>query len=188
MGKHLSYPGLRQLLLGLLVALPSLQNTATAASGPNPSVDFNRDIRPIFSENCYACHGPDQNKRKAGLRLDQKEGALKELDSGNFAIVPGDLVQSKLIYRVTTSDTDDRMPPLKTGKHLTPLQIDLLRRWVAEGAVWKGHWAYLRPERPSVPTVKGARWLRNEIDAFILARLEKEGLSPSREADKTTLI
>jgi hypothetical protein len=159
-----------------------------AGSKSKTTVDFNRDIRPIFSENCYACHGPDQNKRKAGLRLDQKEGAFKELDSGNFAIVPGDLNSSKLIYRVTTSDEDDRMPPLKTGKKLTALQIDLLRRWVAEGAEWKGHWAYLKPERPPVPPVNAARWLRNEIDAFILARLEKEGLSPSREADKGTLI
>src|SRR5215831_16783309 len=147
--RHTKNHGLRLLLcLFLCLFLQPGELRLVAGSKSKTTVDFNRDIRPIFSENCYACHGPDQNKRKAGLRLDQKEGAFKELDSGDFAIVPGDLVQSKLIYRVTTSDTDDRMPPLKTGKHLTPLQIDLLRRWVAEGAVWKGHWAYLKPERP----------------------------------------
>src|SRR5437867_1904571 len=163
--------------------------SAPATNAPRKAdVDYNRDIRPIFSENCYACHGPDQNKRKAGLRLDQKDDAFKELKSGNFAIVPSDLEKSKLIERITTKDDDDRMPPLKTGKHLTPAQIDLLRRWIAQGAEWKGHWAYLKPERPSLPAVKNARWVRNEIDAFILARLEKEGLSPSREADKVTLI
>ena len=153
-----------------------------------PEVDYNRDIRPIFSENCYACHGPDQNKRKAGLRLDKKEEAFRQLESGNYAIVPGEPAKSKLIYRITTTDDDDRMPPLKTGKHLTPSQIENLRRWITQGAQWKGHWAYLKPERPSIPSVRNKRWLRNEIDAFILARLEKEGLSPSREADKTTLI
>src|SRR5215471_13093226 len=102
MGKHLSYSTARQLLLGLLVTLPSLQYPVTAAPGSKPSVDFNRDIRPIFSENCYACHGPDQNKRKAGLRLDKKEDAFRQLESGNYAIVPGDLAKSKLFYRITT--------------------------------------------------------------------------------------
>src|SRR5215831_18418284 len=104
MGKHLSYSTAKQLLLSLLVALPSLQYPVTAAPGSKPSVDYNRDIRPIFSENCYACHGPDQNKRKAGLRLDRKEDAFVELKSGNFAIVPGDLARSKLIERITTRD------------------------------------------------------------------------------------
>src|SRR5258706_2195923 len=105
------------LLLGLLTfqgqAAESNHGAGKRHSGP--VVDYNRDIRPIFSENCYACHGPDQNKRKAGLRLDQKEDAFKELNSGNFAIVPGDLTQSKLIERITTEDDDERMPPLKTG-------------------------------------------------------------------------
>ena len=191
MDNHQPFFGSKQLLLSLLLALLCSDQPAVVAA-PNtrlkPGVDYNRDIRPIFAENCYACHGPDQNKRKAGLRLDQKEDAFKELKSGDFAIVPGDLAKSKLIYRITTSDDDERMPPLKTGKHLTPAQIDLLRHWVAQGAQWKGHWAYLKPERPALPPVRNTRWLRNEIDAFILARLEKEGLSPSREADRATLI
>src|SRR5213595_3539025 len=97
-------------------------------------LDFNRDIRPILSDHCYACHGPDQNKRKAGLRLDQKEEAFQPLKSGNFAIVPGELAKSKLIERITTTDDDERMPPLKTGKKLTAAQIASLRRWIEQGA------------------------------------------------------
>src|SRR6185436_15619289 len=127
---------------------------ATATSGlaastkqPSKAVDFNRDIRPILSENCYACHGPDSEKRKAGLRLDKKEAALDELKSGNHAIVPANVAKSALVSRVTTTDEDDRMPPLKTGKHLTPAQIDTLKRWVSEGAEWKPHWSFISPQR-----------------------------------------
>src|SRR4051794_32641598 len=118
--------------LGLLLAfavgsyLPIL--AATSRPKPPNSVDFNRDIRPILSENCYACHGPDQNKRKAGLRLDIRTDAVSELKSGNIAIVPGKPSESKLVERITTKDDDERMPPLKTGKHLTAEQIETLRR------------------------------------------------------------
>src|SRR5882724_669912 len=118
--------------LAITLCLPVLLHGATSRT-KTAAVDFNRDIRPIFSENCYACHGPDQNKRKAGLRLDKQEGALAELKSGNHAIVPGDISKSSLIARITTSDEDDRMPPLKTGKHLTPTQMDSLKRWIVEG-------------------------------------------------------
>src|SRR2546430_11550707 len=131
---------LRRVLTALLLGcLCSQSSIAGAAARPKPGakVDFNRDIRPLFSENCYACHGPDQNKRKAGLRLDQQQGALAELKSGNHAIMPGDISHSALVARITTTDDDDRMPPLKTGKHLTPLQVDLLTRWIAQGAQWK---------------------------------------------------
>src|SRR5436309_2410932 len=103
----------------------SFSTWAASKSGGKAGVDFNRDIRPIFSDNCYACHGPDQNKRKAGLRLDQQEGAMVELKSGNHAIIPARPEQSALISRITTKDEDDRMPPLKTGKTLTGAQIDL---------------------------------------------------------------
>ncbi len=192
MGGHSKRPGVwQQTLLALLLTWPASHLAAASVPQkvkPGSEVNFNRDIRPIFSENCYGCHGPDENRRKAGLRFDQKDGAFKQLKSGDFAIVPGDLTASKLVYRITASDEDDRMPPLKTGKHLTPRQIDLLRRWIAQGAQWQGHWAYLKPQRPPLPPVKNKRWLRNEIDAFILARLEKEGLNPSCEADKVTLI
>ncbi len=155
---------------------------------PAGAIDYNRDIRPIFSENCYACHGPDQNKRKAGLRLDVKEEALKKLAGGGFAIAPGKAARSDVFKRVATKNPDDIMPPLETGKHLSKAQIDLLRRWIDQGAKWSGHWAYVKPERPPVPVVKDKKWARNEIDIFILARLEKAGLKPSAEADRVTLI
>jgi hypothetical protein len=151
-------------------------------------IDFNRDIRPIFSENCYACHGPDHNKRKNGLRFDHQEEPFQKLESGKIAIVPGDLANSEMIRRITTSDPDDHMPPPDSLNQLSKEQIELLKRWVKEGAKWKGHWAYIPPERPEVPKVKKKSWVRNAIDNFILARLEKEGLKPSREADKATLI
>jgi hypothetical protein len=161
---------------------------AGARTDSKPKVDFNRDIRPILSDNCYACHGPDATKRKAGLRLDLKEGALGKLKSDNVAIVPGDLTQSELIARITARDEDDRMPPLKTGKHLSEAQIDLLRRWIAQGAEWQPHWSFIKPERSALPELKNKRWPRNPIDHFILARLEKENLKPTSEADKPTLL
>ena len=169
------------LLLGLMVAV----SARAASKGP---VDFDRDIRPILSENCFACHGPDDKERKAKLRLDRKEDAFKRLKSGGLAIVPGSPDKSELITRITTRDEDDVMPPPKSGKKLTPAQVDLFRRWVAEGAKWQSHWAFVKPERPPLPQVKNKKWPRNEIDYFVLARLEKEGLKPSSEADLPTLI
>src|SRR3954467_12684803 len=168
--------------------LCSSARAATPRKTARDEIDFTRDIRPIFSENCYACHGPDKGKRKAGLRFDIKEEALKKLDSGDYAIVPGKSAQSKLLKLITTKDEDDRMPPLKSGKHLTPQQINLLKRWIDQGAKWKDHWSYIPPEKPELPSVKNKKWPRNEIDYFILARLDKEGLKPSPEADKTTLL
>lgn len=170
-----------------LIAASSLVATSPAASPP-AKLDFNRDIRPILSDNCYACHGPDAEKRKAGLRLDLKDGALAPLKSGEIAIVPGDLAKSGLIARITTKDEDDLMPPAKSGKQLTANQVDLLKRWIAQGAEWKEHWSFIKPERPPVPAVKNQRWPRNPIDAFILARLDKEKLRPAKQADKATLI
>ncbi len=161
---------------------------APSLPGAETKIDFNRDIRPILSENCYACHGPDPKTREADLRFDLQEEPFKKLESGKAAIVAGDLSQSEMIRRITTNDEDDQMPPVKFGKTLTKAQIDLLSQWVKQGAQWKGHWAYVAPERPQVPKVKKKSWTRNEIDFFILARLEKEGLQPSKEADKTKLI
>lgn len=157
-------------------------------SGAAPNIDFTTHIRPILSENCYACHGPDEGKRKAGLRLDLKTAALKELKSGETAIVPGKLEESELIRRITTEDEDDRMPPLKSGKTLTPAQIEHLRQWVIQGADYKEHWAYVPPETPVLPEVRLSNWPRNEIDFFVLSKLEKEGLEPSPDAARETLI
>lgn len=151
-------------------------------------VDFNRDIRQILSNNCYQCHGPGENQRKAGLRLDTEEGALAALKSGNHAVVPGDRNASALVYRITTADEADRMPPIETDKTLTPHEIDLIGRWIDQGAEWERHWAFISPKDPELPQIQMADWPRNPIDRFIMARLEKEGLTCSPEADKRTLI
>lgn len=162
---------------------------AHAAPKAGGKVDFTRDIRPILSDNCFACHGPDTNKLKADLRLDLKAEAFRKLDSGEFAIVPGKPEQSRLFKLVSLPlDDDDHMPPKKTGKKLTAAQIDLLRRWIAEGAKWAEHWSYVAPQRPAAPEVKRRSWARNDIDRFILARLEQARLKPNTEADPYTLI
>ena len=161
---------------------------ASPAANLSAKIDFNRDIRPLLADNCYACHGPDAGKRKAGLRLDLKDGALAPLKSGEIAIVPGDLAKSELIARITAKDEDDLMPPVKTGKQLTAKQVDLLKRWIAQGAQWKAHWSFIKPERPPAPAVKDKHWPRNPLDTFILARLDKEGLRPAKAADQATLI
>lgn len=166
-------------VLGVLLAV-----IAGAAPG---TVDFNRDIRPLLADHCYQCHGPDDAKRKAGLRLDQREGALAKLESGEVAIAPRNPDASKLLKLVATHNDDDRMPPVKTGKRLGPDQIALLTRWIGEGAEWKPHWSYITPERPAVPALTDVSWARNEIDHFIGAHLEAEGLKPSPEADRRTL-
>lgn len=156
--------------------------------GRGENVNFDREVRPIFSENCFPCHGHDENKRKAGLRLDEKEGAFAKLKHGEFAIVPGNLKDSQLIYRIAPSDPDDIMPPASTGKKLSPEQIETLRRWVSEGAEWAPHWSFLAPKRPTLPAVKNQGWPRNGIDYFILSRLEKEGLTPSPQANLAILL
>jgi hypothetical protein len=159
-----------------------------SARGFSAQIDYGRDIRPILAENCFACHGPDEAKRKAGLRLDVKAEAMKKLKSGEVAVVPGEVGKSAIVARITTSDEDDHMPPAKTGKKLTAGQVELIKKWVSEGAKWGDHWAFVPPSRPELPKVKDGKWGRNEIDRFILAKLEAEGLGPSAEADKTTLI
>ncbi|MEW6159465.1 MAG: DUF1549 domain-containing protein, partial [Verrucomicrobiota bacterium] len=168
----------------LAILMQPVSATGRTASGP---VDFNRDIRPILSDNCYACHGPDEKKRKAGLRLDRQEDAFKTLKSGGHAIVAGDLKRSLLFERIRSQDADELMPPPDSGKTLSSEQVALIQRWIEQGAPWKAHWSYIAAERPAVPKVKNKKWPRNEIDAFVLARLEKEGLKPSREAGKITL-
>jgi hypothetical protein len=176
-------------VLGLAGSVPASQGaSSTGGSSAAAKVDFNHDIRPILAENCYLCHGPDDGRRKAKLRFDRKEEAFKALKDGSFAIVPGDPGKSQMMARVSSPDEQEVMPPVKTGKKLSPQQIELLRRWIAEGAPWQKHWAFVAPARPALPPVKNQKWARNEIDAFVLARLEKENLRPAPEADKATLI
>jgi hypothetical protein len=151
-------------------------------------VDFTRDIRPILSDACFQCHGPDEKQRKAKLRLDTKEGAHAPLRGESPLLVPGKPNESELLRRVTDADDKTRMPPPKSGKKLTDRQIGLLRHWIEQGASWSEHWAFVPPKRPPLPAVKTPGWVRTPIDAFILARLEREGLRPSPEADRVTLF
>ena len=166
---------------GLLTALALVGGSLRAAGPASAAVDFNRDIRPILSDACYHCHGPDQARRKADLRLDTEEGARAALEPGK----PDD---SELFLRVTHRNEKKRMPPPASGRQLDARQVELLRRWIEQGAKWQKHWAFLPPQRPALPPVKNTAWPRNGIDQFILARLEREGLAPSPEADRTTLI
>jgi hypothetical protein len=168
---------------GVLGPLLLVLACAPAPAGAEDRVQFNRDIRPILSENCYFCHGPDRKHRDSGLRLDIREEAV-----GKEAIVPGKPDESELYLRVTSDDDLERMPPKKANKHLTAAQKELLGRWIAEGAEYQPHWAYVVPERPTVTAVKRREWVQNPVDAFILRRLEDRKLAPSREADRRTLL
>ncbi len=149
-------------------------------------VNFIRDVRPILARNCYECHGPDEGHRKAELRLDTSTGAFaKTKDSAAF--VPKNLADSEAFQRIISTDDSQRMPPTKSGKTLTPEQIDTLKRWIEQGASWSEHWAFEKPVRPALPEVSNGQWGHNDIDRFVLARLDKEGLKPSREADRRSL-
>lgn len=195
-----------QLLLGALLV------ASARAANPTNHIQFNRDIRPILSENCFVCHGPDKNNRKAKLRLDVREVAL-----GKGAIVPGKPGESELVSRIYNTNEDDVMPPLKSNKKLKPVQKKLLQQWIAEGAEYQPHWAYIKPVRPTVPRASNqysvfsiqspatvsapgqklnteslnteySGWPRNPIDNFILAKLAEHKLRPSPEADKRSLL
>jgi len=158
------------------------------SSALDERVDFNRDIRPILSNNCYACHGPDGGARKAGLRFDIPEAPITPNKDGQAAIVPGHVDQSLMVRRITAADPADRMPPAETRKMLSPAQIDLIRRWIEQGAEFSPHWSLLAPARAAIPEVSDPSWPRNAIDSFILHQLDERGLSPSPEADKARLL
>ena len=161
--------------------------TALAAGAAETTVDFNRDVRPILSDRCFACHGPDAEDRQAGLRLDLRAAATAALESGVTAVVPGDPAASALAERNTSTDPDLVMPPPHNGKPITPAEAEILRRWIAAGAEYQGHWAFERVERPAVPAVPDTGWAKTPIDRFILARLAAEGLAPNAEAERVTL-
>ena len=159
---------------------------ADAAAIPD-RIDFNRDVRPILSDNCYFCHGPDRNKRKADLRLDTKDGIFSHIKDA-ITVVPGKPDQSELFRRVTASNPGERMPDPKSNKRLSDHDIAILKKWIEQGAPWQGHWAYLKPTRPPVPDVKENGFVRNPIDNFIDAKLDDAGLHPAPSADRATLI
>lgn len=170
----------------VLVALAFVWSTSISVAGV--PLEFGRNIRPILSDKCFQCHGPDREQRHGGFRLDQKASAFGEADSGLRPIVPGDLDASQVIARITHQDEGMRMPPADSDKSLEPSEIEAIKQWIAAGAPWEEHWSLIPPQRPQVPAVQQRDWPRNPIDSFILARLEREGLRPSVEADKETLI
>jgi hypothetical protein len=181
---------------------------AIALSSPAATIDFDRDIQPILSENCYQCHGPDAGARKAKLRLDQKEGALGKNEDGRAIVAPGQPADSELITRILSADPDELMPTPKSNKKLTEAQKKLITQWVEQGAHWAQHWAFVPPKRPPLPDTadyesrlaelqktdpartaelgaqanQWSQWPKNPIDHFVLSRLLSEGLTPSPEA------
>jgi hypothetical protein len=168
-----------------LILMGLLAQPANSADRP---VNYNRDIRPLLSNTCYTCHGPDANERQADLRLDTEAGAFAALDSGGHAVIRGKSADSVLYQRLTAEDEDERMPPIDSGRQLTTEQIALIKRWIDEGAEWKSHWSFVKPEAPQPPQIKHVDRIRNDIDRFVVERLVSEGLAASPEADKTTLI
>jgi hypothetical protein len=173
-------------VLGWCLAANSIASAETPAK--TPPVDFGRDIRPLLSDRCFQCHGPDSATREAGLRLDVHDVAVAELDSGMTAIVPGQVDASELVARIDSEDESMRMPPMDSGKSLSDEERALLRRWIAEGAPYEKHWAFVSPQRPEEPEPKRSGWSRNPIDAFVLAKLEELGLEPSAEAEPHDLV
>src|SRR5207253_4367078 len=177
-------------LLGLALFIANSQGDPPQSAGAasfklaSTNIDFNRDIRPVLSKNCFVCHGADEGNRKVKLRLDVREEATKVRKKGKAAIDPGHPEKSLIVKKITAGE----MPPEESGNKLTPHQIETIRRWVQEGAPYAEHWAFVKPKRPTVPAVTDTAWPRNAIDHFILARLEKDGLKASPEADQLLLL
>ncbi len=174
-------------LLALCLCTGALLPLLSAQAQRPLLVDFNRDIRPILSDKCWACHGPDATAKKIKLRLDDEASAKANLGN-RFAIVPNHPEQSELIHRITSDDKYERMPPVSTGKTLTPQEIELLRAWIAQGAQWARHWAFVPPVRPALPKIKNTAWPQNALDYFVLAKLEEKGWQLAPEADRATLL
>lgn len=204
--KKLGNP-LRVIALGVLIAAlaialtfgamlhdrpASMQMTDTLKPTANPAgtakkVSYNRDIRPILSDKCFACHGFDVNTREAGLRLDIREAALTKYESG-VPILPGDPDNSTIIERITSDKASTVMPPPSTHKTISADELAMLKQWIKEGAEYEPHWAFIAPVHPELPEVSDEGWVRNDIDRFVLAKLDAKGLKPSPETDKRTLI
>ncbi len=182
------------LLLSVSAAVFLIQSchngSGTANGRPGGAISYNFDVRPILADKCYACHGPDANKRKAGLRLDIRDEAYKALkDNPNaHALVPGDPFHSELYLRVSSKDTSEMMPPPSSNLSLTPDQISTLKQWISQGAKYEKHWAFAVPKQSPLPDVNNKNWSRNEIDYFILNKLEQKGLEPNEEADRERLL
>lgn len=175
-------PGLHRqkwLLLLLFAILPPVHAD---------KIDFNHQIKPILSDRCFVCHGPDEKSRKAKLRLDTRDGAYKTLEDGKAIIKPGNASASELLRRITTTDQDDLMPPPDSNLSLAAEEKNLLKQWIDQGAEWQEHWAFRKIQKPATPTVQASAWIKNPIDTFVLSKLEKQGISPAPEADKERLL
>ncbi|MBI1901273.1 MAG: DUF1549 domain-containing protein, partial [Planctomycetia bacterium] len=173
-------------LLSLVCAFLCLAAFPAWAAEPDDKVPFTQ-VRSVFAKNCFACHGPDSDARQAGLRLDVREVATSKLESGAIPIVPGNPAASELFRRISSTDPEVRMPPADSGHDLKPEQIQLIERWLKQGAAYEPHWSLVAPVRPKLPTVKDPSWATGPLDYFILARLDRAGLSPGREADRYAL-
>jgi hypothetical protein len=178
------------IVLGIFLSLLLLSRCATSGNDLAGKLDYNFHIRPILSDKCFACHGPDANKREAGLRLDTEEGAYSALkeSSGMFAIIPGNKVNSAVWHRINSQDPQEMMPPPESNLVLTPEEIEILGKWIDQGAEYQIHWAFMPPIDKDLPKVKNKKWPSNEIDYFILVKMEEKGLKPNPEADKARLL
>jgi hypothetical protein len=174
-------------LIATLIAVASF--APPRAHAAEKRLDFNRDVRPILSENCFQCHGFDEKARQADLRLDTADSAYKKLEDDTTAIVPGKPAESELWRRISSADEAEMMPPPDSHRVLKPEQKEILKRWIDEGAPYAKHWSFIRPVKAELPEVANKTWPRNEIDRFVLARLESNTppLHPSPEADRHTL-
>jgi hypothetical protein len=184
---------IRQLVAGIAALSALVGCTAPSADLGGlaaDAIDYNWHVRPILSENCFKCHGPDPSSREAGLRLDLRDFAVAELPEtpGKHAIVPGSANGSELARRIRAANVDERMPPESSHKTLSAQQIAILEQWIENGAEYQPHWAFIAPQRPAVPNLTDGDAARNEIDRFVVARLQREGLTPASEADRETLI
>ena len=173
--------------MGALFFLVWLPHLAGGETQPPPEVEFNRQVRPILSAKCFRCHGPDRAKRRTDLRLDLRDAALAP-GTERPALVPGQPQESEVYRRITASKERERMPPVRSGLKLTAQEIDILRRWIEQGAPYQPHWSLLAPRSPPLPQVRPSGWPKNPLDLFVLARLEQEGLRPSPEASRTTWL
>ncbi len=175
----------------IFIAFVGVAIFAEPSRGQTPpvkgKVQYARDVQPILSTYCFTCHGPDEKLRKGGLRLDLGETATRKLRSGMRAVVPGSVKDSELFARIHTADETERMPPAKFGKSLKDSEKALLKQWIDEGAEYQRHWAFVAPKRHNLPKVNNPAWVRNPIDAFVLGKLESQGMKPSPEADRYTL-
>ena len=174
---------MRGSFLAVLTAVVLSAANFCASAAETQELRYDRDIRPILSDNCFRCHGPEAKSRKAKLRLDVREVALEK-----EAFVPGKPDESEMIRRLTTTNEDDHMPPAIMHKTVTRAQIDLIRRWITAGAKYEPHWSYAPLVRPALPAVSNAGWTQGPIDTFILARLEESKITPSPPADRPTLL